>query len=121
MRLVNLIVLRPDSRSFPSYPSYYTYVCKETHTYKHTSCKSKHKINEIRATEDYRYYVYCWCTKVCYSQTAAGAERRGTPRQWNAQVRSGADETFTCRLALGRCGRSGSVQVRRHSPPMFAQ
>jgi len=25
----------------------------------------------------------------------------------------GADESFTCRLALARCGRSGSVQSRR--------
>jgi len=65
-----------------------------------------------------------WTTATWYSLVHRGlllADCCGTPRQWNAQVWSGTGDAFTCRLALARCGRSGSVQPRLHRPPMSAR
>jgi len=62
-----------------------------------------------------------WCTEVCYWQTAAGIERCCTFCQRNAQVRPWTVAATTSRLALARCGRSSSVQARRHSLPVSPQ
>ena len=62
-----------------------------------------------------------WCTEVCYWQTAAGNERRCSPRQRNAQVWPRTVAAATCRLALARCGRSSPVQAPHHGQPVSAQ
>jgi len=75
------------------------------------------------------------CTMICYFQqtmdrwlpayrhwqTAAGIERRCTSCRRNAQLWPWTVAAATCPLAMARCGRSSSVQARRHSPLVSPQ